>query len=323
MIFIRNKLRTIIMNVVIVFSFFIMFFSVNACPHFDEDGNLYFMLYDDANYETTIILYPKDYHNRLTYYDYYGDKMYEEFEIYLFQRDNMYDPQMDNEKMTVQGLKKLFFKKDNYTITVPVQKAYNESRTKISDNVHSIFYNLQFRNVNKKMYKNEYLTIKNIFEEFGVNYIGADILITDLSTISRFSTTAPKKDSLKEYIEPITLTVDLGGVYLSEDDIRNLVAVKVNVLGDDNFSMSNIEGIYNEEDNTFTFTINEIGIYSIVTSSTEIDPNKTVYVESVEDDLFKDIIYVEDKNDSQKIIFISIIVVCGIILFAIMLKKDE
>lgn len=90
--------------VIILLSILIFPQTIYACPHFDEDGNMYFMYYDMDDYNTTIIFYPRDgynqeykYHTEMTTGEYIDTKpreaiLYEEnFEVPLYMIRDIFD----------------------------------------------------------------------------------------------------------------------------------------------------------------------------------------------------------------------------------------
>ncbi len=328
---ITKIINKLIMLVIVSLFIVVPFTQIKACPHYDKEGNMYFLFYDDDNYEISILLYPKDYHSHLFFYNFDNDKLYEQYEIYIYQEEDFYnvgefDPLtgdlIESEKeITVKNLDNLELFSDNYKLNVPVKKTYIEGQNNLTKDIFSIFYNLRVTEFNNPLYKSEYQAIKQVFKELPVDYIGAEILSIDTFMETQYRNWTKDEIIINEFIEPIEITVNLDEVDMKTLLIDDLVAVRINTHDDNNFSLSEITGIYDEINQSFTFEAMEIGMYSIVVKTGNINNQEkvTVVIEK-EEALFGNDPNSQLENSKKTKIIVTVSMIALIILLFVSKK---
>ncbi len=304
-----------ILRLIIFIIIFIIPIKVNSCPHFDENGNVYFLFPDDKNFENTIILYPRDYYNRLYFYNFNGDMLYDQYEIYIHQEFNIYQvfPD-DNSPLTVEGVQKLFLENDYYKLIVPVENTYKESLRKVTKDTVYLFYILQVTNIDNEIYNKEYSVLKKVFDNQPVNYIDNPIIMLDSFLAKQESYFMRDEIKINNYDDPVELIISVNNNGIN--DLENLIPIRIDDKGNNAFLISESEGYYNIDNNEFHFLITEPGIYTVVEKTGDINPNKIVTVkdEGIE-------IGEANNNEIIKIIIISILVVIIIIVIGNFIQK--
>ncbi len=101
---------------------------IEACPHYDEDGNVYYFFPDPDDNEIAVLMYIKDYHEHSFFYNMDFEIINEQFDIYLHHEDIEGFASFGIKLQTVEGINDLDLEADNYTLNVPVKRVMKKNR---------------------------------------------------------------------------------------------------------------------------------------------------------------------------------------------------
>ncbi len=277
----KLKYKIIIYVAILIVLLFSFSSQIIGCPHMDENGDIYWLFPAYDNQENTVVLYQRDYYNFLTYYNNNFEQLYHEYEIYLYQEYNIYATFTDegdtNTALTVEGIEKVEVISDDYRLVIPVEKAYLNTKKYINDNLSFMYYLFQVSQIDHKMYSMEYEKINNILKKYPLKNIGAHILSIDAYNFKLMNIDRAKKP-LNEFFEPIDVIINLDTKNFSEEQINNLVAVKIVERSNNSYSLKEIGGKLNIADNTFSFSTNVGGIYTIIEKNGVIDSSMIINI---------------------------------------------
>ncbi len=302
-----KKLAKIALIIMLLFPF-----TINACPHFDEEGNLYFMYYDMEDYNVTVILYPRgDYNQEYKYFiespegDYLDEKpsesiLFEEnFEVPLYRVRDIYDfdsPFSGDSEPIVQNDDEVLITGDFFDIKVRLSDAKDKILPKNLESISTASYLINHKIIDEKALNNEFEVLKNIFKDTDLNFEKAHHFSTGQMIIDQnWLEEEISFDSIEE-----SKKVSMDNPY------EFPVVLHVNSLNKKDIDVSVVP--FEIIDNKIVYEVEENGYYILGDSAEEIDNfsvrNESGRVETEEDDsIFKT----------------SLVISSGIILFGTMI----
>lgn len=249
--------------------------NTNACPHYDEDGNEYYMYYDSDNYDNTILVYPRgDYYQ--TYYNNFRDiTMKEELEIPLYQKEDFYVME-ENPSPKFFEADNINIESDLFSVDIPLEVVKEKIIPDNFDDISIISYVVQTRTVNEDTYLNDYDKIMKILNEKNIVKLAHDTLFFDSFQIVQ-DANYERKEVEDEFLDKFS-------VFL-KNEIENIQVLKIDSLENDVINITSIN--FNDDSN---FLVDESGYYVFVESEEEInsfqyEPEVVVEVEDGENNL--------------------------------------
>jgi hypothetical protein len=253
--------------------------NIKACPHYDENGDVYYTLFDNSDYTISIMLYPKTYYHRAVYYNWDLDKIHEFYHIYLYQPDDFYkviDEGKEKEPQ-IEDIELVSINYNNYLLNIPIKEIYNAiEKVEKKENLLSISYSFKVTDVNKDLHKETYDITNKIIDAENLRMINAKIVEVESYRIDEYSGSEDKEQTpINVFLEPIEVNIDIGP---KENIPENIIAVLIEQIDNNTYHIYNLEGNLNNDNNKYSFLTNKPGIYTFVERTDNFDENNLIIV---------------------------------------------
>lgn len=254
-----KKILAILIVLFIVFS--CQYINAYACPHIDSYGTYT----DDYDTQNDVLINIRKYQS----FEYHVPQAYRVFPNY--ELEDVYKVIFSKYMFSrwypaseFLGYKPINLNVDSVTmeygffnIVASVTEIYQKYKEFSSNIFYGISYDTVTEFINEE--KNDLI---NLLTDNNLDFINSEFLkVYPLLSYKLYAYAgSPHYDYyLKYYPQPISLTFDMSDINLNNIDFNNLMAVNIS----DN-NIYKLNGSYNENENTFTFTAAKRGIYTII-----------------------------------------------------------
>ncbi len=285
----------------------ILFFPifVFACPHFDEEGNLYYLYYEPGNPDNVIMAFQREKFYQIYYYDKDSNVIKEQFEIKFFESAELYNEYQD-EKDKVYLEDEIKVISDNFSLKIPLTKIRNQVTENLGEDTMLAFYIVNTKFINKEMNDKEYLQIKHYLSDFPVELLDMDIFYIGSHELYNNRDWEVVDANIDKFLDQIE--IELLNIELKE----KMSIVRVSDIDDEYVNVSEVE--YQVENKKIVITTDIPGYYVFVLKNGEIKA-KEIKKEVIEVPKKEPVIIKELKDDHYKniglIILLSTIFIGG------------
>ncbi len=287
--------------------FLMLFFPiiVDACPHFDEDGNLFLLYYDSENYDIVIVEYPKNHYHQIYHYDQDENMIAEKFEIPFFApmqidyevdiftpvSDEPYYVDIDNLSVTGEKVR----------LDIDFSQTKENLMPKVDDMTSRLSYYINTKLINEDLHSNIYQKINNYNEEFAIEKLDADIFYIGASKKIMDQEWRSEEKTIRDFWDPVEVHYPL------EDDLQDFMLLQIDSFNREVITIQKKD--FQIEDDYIVFTANEESYYQI----TAQNDNFTTQ-EIINEDYEEDENVITDEDQSTNIMGVIILSIIGIII---------
>ncbi len=276
----------------------LLFIPLNtiACPHYDEDGNEYYMYYDFNDYDNIILVYPRDNYYQTYYRNYRDITIKEELEIPLYQKEDFSNWEEDPKPKFFED-SSISIESDLFLVNAPLETIKEKVIPKNLDDVSIASYVIQTMTINEDTYLNLYDKIMKILGEKNISEIDHDTLFFDSFRIIQDANYERIETKDEKFLDEFTIFL--------KNELSNVQILRIDSLENDVINVDLVD--YNNED--FSFLVDGSGYYVFVDSEEEISSFQ-----------YEQENVVEEKEESN-LIYLTAAIPIFLVLYVIINKK--
>lgn len=266
---------------------------VFACPHYDEDGNLYYLYYEPGNPDNVIMAFQREKHYQIYYYNENQELIKEQFEIKIFEAPELYNEyQHENDRPYLKD--EIRMTSEIFDLTVPLTNIRKTIDHEITDDMMLAYYIIDTKIINQDINQAIYKQLNHYFEKMTLKMLDLDILYINSHELYNDRSWEAKTVDRNLFLEPIVLN------YKFAESDENFSIIKVNSLEDEEINFSEIK--YEIVENQIVININEAGYYVFVEKQEEFvnqelakeeisTPLEETATKKIEDDIKKPMLF--------------------------------
>ena len=302
--------------------------QVLSCPHIDSDGNIYFREHHETDSISLTMMYPRENHvyTKEVFMDDREHLISEGFRfpvlrsIESFLQMNFFDESIFegidgnildiDVETTVRNIDNMLVLGTGFMLNVGLTNSYLESKQYIQTYFNEMFYHVNVKQINEHDHityerVNGMLNRRNLEKVIpNALQINAEFLLIH-STVDTFSTSS---------LTISTLYDDIEVKIPSQNIVPNVVAINLEgVMNSENV----IPVVYDDENEWYSFTISESGIYALV----DADFDEELFNQFFEEERL--ILTTEEEQGSNPLLIIIPLVVITAIIIIKKTKKSE
>ncbi len=292
--------------------------QIFACPHFDENGNLYLLYYDSEDYEITIIEYPKNDYHQLYFFDIEDRIIKEQFEIPFFTPmkidydADIYEP-ASNEPYYIE-LNEVSVTGEKFELQIKLEETVKKILPKVAENTARLSYVISTKLINKNIHQNIFAKLVEYTDNMEVELLDLDILYIGAGELVMDSEWQTSSAVIKDFLDPVIVKYQV--TELPED----ITILKIDSFNRELIKIAEID--FEIKKDYVEFASNSESYYMVVKKTGEIIEKEIANEEFVlEDNLFEE---AEDpKTNLTGIILVSSLLLILFVGGLIVINKKQ
>ncbi len=280
---------------------FLIPIQIFACPHFDEDGNLYLLYYDSLDYNITIVEYPKNQYHQLYYFDEYDIQIKEEFEIPLFASMQI-DYEVDiftpvSEEPYYIDIDRIDVASEKFELSILLEDSIEKLIPNVDETTTRLSYFISTKLINDNVHDNIKNRLDDYIKDLPVQDLELDILYLNAIYKKMDADWRTDEKIIRDFFDPVTVK------YPINSEIDDLALIKIDSFYHPEINVQEIDFLIeeNEENDYAVFLVDQASYYYFVQKDGEITTQTFANDEYEEPEIFEE----EEEFNMLGIIILS------------------